>query len=669
MGSITRFFIVLFFFVNCLYAGNVLVVEDHNGLIDSFRLQRYEDKTAAMPLDQVQRQAFAEATNNIAEGYSDSVFWYRFDIVNHTDKTLEYIVDITEKHISEVDLYVISPEQTTRLRGGNDIPYEERIIPASSIRFPLRLTQNETKTLYLRMRCVTTLYTSIQIGDRSSLAEANLIKNQMYGLYFGATLIFIFYTFFLYISIREKIYLYYIFYVGSFALWQFTISGFPPLTRIGGASLYQIAAFALSSLFIFIILFSRELLLTRQLMSRVDKAARLSIALALLVVVFNVSESTRIIFLVNLIAQVFVPLLFIIAVMSYRLGNKAAYYYLLAQAVFFILLLPFSLMAAGWFPYSYFNRYSAMVGSLYEIVFFSLALAERIKILKNEKLQLELQAKQALEKEVQSRTEDLINTRNELEELNRTLESRVKLEVEKNRKQQELMMQNSRLAQMGEMLNSIAHQWRQPLSRINSNVAVLGTVLESGEIDREIFHAKINNIKKNTRYMSDTIEDFANYFHPDKKKGLFHVQESIRKALELIDTRLKGVTVEVFSDQSIELFTYQKELQQVILIILNNAVDNFESKSTPDPRIRIELYEEQESVHIILSDNGGGIEAENINRIFEPYYTTKFAGSGTGLGLYVAKMLVEKSMNGTLEVENIDSGVSFAIGLPKKILR
>ena len=669
MNSIVRLMTVLFLFIHFVYAQSAIIIEKDDAFFDSFRLERYEDKTASLGLEQVQLQRFESSANNIAEGYSDSAFWYRFDISNHTGREIEYILDITEKHISHVDLYIVSEGKTISLKSGNDIPYDQRSLQAPTIRFPISLHPNETKTLYIRMTCVTTLYTSIHLADKASFAKIDLLRDQMYSIYFGATMIFIFYTFFLYLSMGEKIYLYYISYVASFAMWQFAISGFPSVNKISGDLLYQLAAFSLSSLFIFIILFSRELLMTKRLMPKIDNAARLSIVLAVLLIVSNLFDSNRIIFMMNLAGLVFIPALFLVAVKSYRLGNQTAYFYLLAQSVFLILVTPFSLMATGIFPYSYFNRYSAMAGSIYEIVFFSLALANRIKMLKNEKLQLEIKAKQALEREVYIRTADLIKTQNDLEELNKTLESKVEEEVEKNRKQQEAMMRNSRLAEMGEILNSVAHQWRQPLSRINSNIAVLNAMLVNRKIDEDTFNAKIENIKKNTKYMSDTIEDFSRYFHPNKKKNHCLLYDLMEQTLELIESRTQRVNITMSCKERVELFTYENEFQQVLLIILNNALDNFELQSVENPTININAVPDRENnmVSLTIQDNGGGVKAKEIGRIFEPYYTTKFANSGTGLGLYVAKMLIENSMHGRLNVENINGGACFTIVIPLTI--
>jgi len=259
-----------------------------------------------------------------------------------------------------------------------------------------------------------------------------------------------------------------------------------------------------------------------------------------------------------------------------------------------------------------------------------------------------------------------INLNNELGELNETLETMVKEQVEELDRRHTFMAQQARLASMGEMLSSIAHQWRQPLNRINSNVAVLRSVLRRDPVDHEMLTEQTEMMEQNTKYMSDTIEDFSNFFHPEKKEIEFLVQDVIVKALELIDQRTENIEIKIVSTEELELFSFEKEYLQVLLIILNNAIDNFESKGIKEAKIDIIMKEYAGMSTLAICDNGGGVDEGDINRIFDPYYTTKFAKEGTGLGLYVAKMMIENSMHGKLQVKNQNGGACFEIIIPSR---
>ncbi len=252
----------------------------------------------------------------------------------------------------------------------------------------------------------------------------------------------------------------------------------------------------------------------------------------------------------------------------------------------------------------------------------------------------------------------------ELNDYKTSLEKKVKEQVEELNSQNSFMAHQARLASMGEMINSIAHQWRQPLNRINSCVAVLDSISNSNSDGNKIIESKIKSIEQNTKYMSDTIEDFANFFHPNKEQTRFTLQDAVKKALGLIISRTNAVDVVISSDEDVWVSSFKKEYQQVILSILHNAIDNFEERNIKDPKINIIIKTKRDRSYLCIHDNGGGIEYNDINRIFEPYFTTKFSAQGTGLGLYMSKMIIENSMDGELSVKNENGGACFEIEIP-----
>ena len=199
-----------------------------------------------------------------------------------------------------------------------------------------------------------------------------------------------------------------------------------------------------------------------------------------------------------------------------------------------------------------------------------------------------------------------INLSNELSELNENLETRVKEQVEELDRQHKFIAQQRKMASMGEMLSIIAHQWRQPLNSINSNVAVIGSVLAKETIDQKILQVQMEKIEKNTQYMSNTIEDFSNFFRPNKPKKEFIIQDTVKSVLELLSPRSKDIEINIMQNQEIKLFTFKEEYQQVVMIILNNAVDNFDSKSIEDPEIDIVIAEDKDTSYLSICDNGGG---------------------------------------------------------------
>jgi len=255
--------------------------------------------------------------------------------------------------------------------------------------------------------------------------------------------------------------------------------------------------------------------------------------------------------------------------------------------------------------------------------------------------------------------------------INENLEKRVKEEIEKNRKKEQHLQVQTRMAQMGEMISMIAHQWRQPLGAISSSSANLQVKLDLQAFDfetregvqeaSEYFISSLKDIDRYVQSLTNTIDDFRNFYKPNRKKVSTSLKKIVFKALGIIKSSLQSDNVKIIEQyndyENIEL--HDSEMMQVILNILKNAQDNFKEKQIKNPKITIKTYDRS----ISISDNGGGIPKHIINRIFEPYFSTKESKNGTGLGLYMSKMIVEDHHNGKLLVKNKNDGVCFSIDL------
>lgn len=258
-------------------------------------------------------------------------------------------------------------------------------------------------------------------------------------------------------------------------------------------------------------------------------------------------------------------------------------------------------------------------------------------------------------------------TKKQLERFNSTLEKRIQDEISKNTKQQIALMQQTKLAQMGEMIQNIAHQWRQPLSQINSSVLLLDAYLEKkGSLD-EAIESKISQIETLTEYLSRTIEDFQNFFDPNKKKTLFKIDSAVQTSLNIVKEKIDFTKIEIIReiDDNLEFFGQKEELQQVLLVILNNAIDSIKINKISRPQIVISAFLEKDFLTISVEDNALGIKSINLDRVFEPYFTTKHKFQGTGIGLYMAKTIIENGFEGDLSVENSAVGAKFVMKLPK----
>ncbi len=226
-----------------------------------------------------------------------------------------------------------------------------------------------------------------------------------------------------------------------------------------------------------------------------------------------------------------------------------------------------------------------------------------------------------------------------------------------------LLVRQAKLASIGEMLEHIAHQWKQPLAQINSIVLNIESSYEDGSLDRGMLEEELNQIENLTHYMSQTIESFRNYLHPDKEKTVFTIQEVFDETFLLMMPLLKHKKIDcqinIKEDKSIK--GYKKELVQTLLVLLNNAKDAILEANPKKPQINIEVKKENDKLVIAISDNGGGIDGSIMDKIFDPYFTTKKQSQGTGHGLSMAKMIVEESFGGEIRVKNIKNGACFEV--------
>jgi signal transduction histidine kinase len=268
--------------------------------------------------------------------------------------------------------------------------------------------------------------------------------------------------------------------------------------------------------------------------------------------------------------------------------------------------------------------------------------------------------------EMASKIEELIK---EEKELNETLEKRVLEEKLKQKEQEQILIQQTRLAAMGEMIGNIAHQWRQPLNALGLVFQNLKFSYEIGELNDEVINRTVGKANILTNNMSKTIDDFRNFFRPNKEKEYFDINKGVLDAIDLVESTFEHHNIKlekIFEKEKVEVLGFPNEFSQVILNIISNAKDALVENKIENPTVKIETKIQNEFVFISIKDNACGIKDEIINKIFEPYFTTKNEVQGTGIGLYMSKIIIEKNMNGQIIVENTHEGANFIIKLSLK---
>jgi signal transduction histidine kinase len=251
----------------------------------------------------------------------------------------------------------------------------------------------------------------------------------------------------------------------------------------------------------------------------------------------------------------------------------------------------------------------------------------------------------------------------ELEAFNQKLQDEITKAVEKNRTHEKILMQQAKMAEIGSMVESIAHQWRQPLNILGLSMTKLNLScpIGSGEDTAQI----INIVEQQISYMSQTIDDFRNFFKQDRVRSRINIVQLIGEVEALLGPLLirKKIILIRNIDPAISVMVYPNELKQVVINIVNNAREAIEQQKIESGEIHVSCENNERFCTLSIEDSGGGVPLHIMNKIFDPYFTTKFESQGTGIGLYMAKMIVERHFFGKLSVHNTFRGACFEIRL------
>ena len=242
---------------------------------------------------------------------------------------------------------------------------------------------------------------------------------------------------------------------------------------------------------------------------------------------------------------------------------------------------------------------------------------------------------------------------------------RVNEEVAKGREKDHMLIQQSKLAAMGEMIGSIAHQWRQPLNTVGLMIQDIKNAQQSGELDKRYLDESVDKAMALIKHMSATIDDFRYFHKPEKEPQKFSVRAAVTKAISFVEASFKNNGIEIDLDLGEDSVAegFPNEFSQALLNVLYNAKDVLAEKKKKGSKVAVRLFKEDGRTVVTVRDNGGGIPDDIMDKVFEPYFSTKPDGKGTGIGLYMSKMIIEKSMNGKLTVMNTGGGAEFRVEL------
>jgi C4-dicarboxylate-specific signal transduction histidine kinase len=254
----------------------------------------------------------------------------------------------------------------------------------------------------------------------------------------------------------------------------------------------------------------------------------------------------------------------------------------------------------------------------------------------------------------------MIKLNEELDDHKNNLELKVLQEIKKRQEKEKMLLQQSRLASMGEMMDAVAHQWKQPISIMSMQVEMMGYDFEDDLLDEEYIKEFQSKITNQIEYMTSTLNEFRSFFRPSKDVKAFDVKMMVDKVLLLVKDEFmrNTITIEVNAEDNFMLNGIENEFKHLLINIINNSKDAFIENSITNRKIRIDIFTNKEHKYIEIMDNAGGIPVDIIDDIFKANVTTKEEGKGTGIGLYMSSQIAQKH-NGILSVQNVENGAKF----------
>lgn len=643
-------------------------------------------------------------------GLSRNSVWVKFSVENVSD-TEDFLFDIAYPLLDEVDLYSIdSSDNVTLLSSmGGDRSFNERRYPHPNYIFDLVIPRHTVANYLLRIKSTEQIILPMTINKPLSLWETLNKQNLFLGIYIGVILIMAVYNFFLYLSILDRSYIYYVFYVIGTGITQVGIKGFnfqylwphsPHFEQ------YSVIAFASISC-IAALLFTIKFLGIREVSTRLYKIL-LALIVVFVVSLFVLLFDTSIAFVLMQSATTifsFTVLFAAIYVVSKRSSIASAKFFLVAWSTLLTGSIIFLLKDYQVLPYTTLTNYSMQIASAIEMALLSFGLANRINILKREKEESQLQAI-AIAKE----NEQLIREQNVV--LERRVEERTHALQESNdslqrtlahlKETQTQLVEAEKMASLGQLTAGVAHEINNPINFVTSNVAPLkrdvamvweaveevgrialadGVSLEEkerriraykDEIDMDYLKTEIEFLLKGmhegaTR-TAEIVKSLRVFSRVDEESLKFaDINEGLDSTLVILNSLVReGITVKKKLEKLPPVECYPGKLNQVFLNIITNGIYAINKKFNGEPGgvLEIETTADSENAYITISDNGIGMSDEVKEKMFEPFFTTKEVGEGTGLGMSIVYNTIRKHQ-GEIKIESaVGEGVSFIIMIP-----
>ncbi len=610
---------ILFFLIGSLNASTIELSYTDNK-IKEFTIGYIQDKDISLDIEQVKDLEFKQISNRHAFSGKNGNTWYKIELKNATEIDKEIFLHNSLAYFSK-EIYIFEFSNDKLIDQNRYNILEESAsnkLIGSTLVYTLSIQARSQSTIFIKNTPMVSNLFSLNIYNKKSSIES-LINQQFYSILIISIMFALaFYNATLYFFNRRKEFLLYALYmitptVGLVYKYGLVFSYF----HLYGESSYW---FNLTAILMpaFLILFIKQVLNIQEMDKKINYILNgvlviiaINIAVAIMIDLSIAMEMFKFMFLLTSIAIVY------LVTYLFKTSHPLATIFAFAYGFYLSGLMITILAMSGVIELNFFTFHSGGIGLIIEGLLFSFLMHNNIKILE-----------------------------------------------EKITKQREIIISKNKKAQLGDMINAITHQWKQPLSRITSITSLLEFKIgKESEITTKELSEKITQINSDTLFLSETIDDFRDFFSPNIIANECDIALIIKRAISLSqdDTMVKEISISTDLNFTKKIETHRNELLHIILNIIQNSKEAFKRSDSEIKIIKVIGYEKNDKTYIDIIDNAGGIEKENLPFIFNEHYTTKEKQSGSGLGLYLSKIILEDHFQGTIEARNIGEGAMFRI--------
>jgi len=672
------------------------------------KIDYYIDSSGTKTIENIQKQSqFLRSVTKVPDfGMIKTPVWLKITIYNVSGKE-DLMLQFDQSLLQEIQFFHKENGEWKMNKSGELHPFHSRANNYHKFIYNLGVKPDSTATYYARIRSTHEMQMPIFLGDRAHMDDSNLTKNIFFGIFFGIILVMFFYNLFIYFSVKDPIYLYYVIYIFIVGLAQATIEGYsfhylwPENTFLATRSFFLLTAFVNISG----VEFTRKFLQTSKFIPKLDKVAYLLYAIYAVVIGLTIRGNLYVSYqILQFFAGIVSLYMLTIAVTIARTGYRPAKFFLIAWMPLILGIIIWILKDYNVFSYNVFTNYSITIGSAMEVILLSFALADKINIFKADKERSQEETLRALQE-----NERIIREQNVVLELKvneRTLElSESNLELGKTlddlKQAQSQLVESEKMASLGQLTAGIAHEINNPINFVTANIKPLKrdvdmmfeafSFIEQISLSDAPLEEKQNKINE---YKEDLDFDYLIVEINDLLKG---IKEGASRTAEIVkglkifsrldEDDLKVADINEGLDSTLVIANnllnnnikvvkaygaippiecYAGKLNQVFLNIISNGAYAVHKQfgDQPGGEIVITTTNDEEFIYISIKDNGTGMDEKTQKKIFEPFFTTKDVGEGTGLGMSIAYNTIKKH-NGQIHLKSAaGEGTEFILQLP-----